>query len=112
MITLLGATISAVKIRAVTLGLDLPAPEVATAPFAEAARFLKAAMQAFEAVGLEVQTTRVAGPDLSPTLGKLGGDGLAHWTRQTETSARAVGIAFLSFGRLPATAPHICSAPL
>ena len=28
----------------------------------------------------------VAGPDLSRTLGKLGGDGLAKWTRQTEAA--------------------------
>jgi hypothetical protein len=34
-----GATISAVKFRAVTLGLDLPAREVVAAPFDEAARF-------------------------------------------------------------------------
>ena len=42
MITLmvvLGATISAVKIRAVTLGLDLPAPKVVAAPFETAARY-------------------------------------------------------------------------
>jgi uncharacterized protein (UPF0210 family) len=112
LIAVLGATISAVKIRAVTLGLDLPAPEVVAAPFDEAARFLKSAKQAFEAAGLEVQTTRVAGPDLSPTLGKLGGDGLAHWTRQTETAARAAGIDFLSFGRLPASAHDVVAEHL
>jgi hypothetical protein len=33
------ATISTVKIRAVTLGLDLPTPDVASAPFETAARF-------------------------------------------------------------------------
>src|SRR5712691_985158 len=110
MITLmavLGATISAVKIRAVTLGLDLPAPEVVPAPFDEGARFLTSAKQAFEAVSIEVQTTRVAGPDLSQTLEKLGVTGLAKWTRQTEATARAAGIDFLSFGRLPAAAHEV-----
>jgi len=110
--TVLGATISAVKIRAVTLGLDLPAPEVVAAPFDGAARFLMVAKRAFEAVGLEVQTTRVAGPDLSQTLGNLGGDGLASWTRQTEAAARAAGIDFLSFGRLPATAHDVVAEHL
>jgi uncharacterized protein (UPF0210 family) len=105
--TVPGATISAVKIRAVTLGLDLPAPDVLAAPFEEAARFLQAAKQAFEAVGLEVQTTRVAGPDLTQTLVRLGGDGLASWTPQTEAAARAAGIDFLSFGRLPAAAHEV-----
>src|SRR5207244_8971948 len=104
LMALVGATISAVKIRAVTLGLDLPAPAVVAAPFEAAARFLKAAQQAFEAVGIAVQTTRVAGPDLTHILAALGADGLASWTRQTETAARAAGIDYLAFGRLPAAA--------
>ena len=110
MITLmavLGATISAVKIRAVTLGLDLPVPEVVAAPFEAAARFLTAAKDAFQAVGVEVQTTRVAGPDLDKTLATLGVDGLASWTGRTEAAARAAGIDFLSFGRLPGTAHEV-----
>jgi uncharacterized protein (UPF0210 family) len=110
MITLmavLGATISTVKIRAVTLGLDLPAPEVVSAPFDEAARFLKAAKQAFAAVGVEVQTTRVAGPDLMRTLAMLGVDGLAGWALRTEAAARAAGIDYLAFGRLPAAAHEV-----
>src|ERR671929_218880 len=56
-----GATISAVKIRAVTLGLDLPVPEVVRAPLVAAGRFLAEARRAFGAEGLEVQTTRLAG---------------------------------------------------
>ena len=105
LIAVLGATISPVKIRAVTLGLDLPAPAVVSAPFEEAARFLTAAKQAFEAVGIEVQTTRVAGPDLAQTLAVLGARGLAKWAGRTEAAARAAGIDYLAFGRLP-TAAH------
>jgi uncharacterized protein (UPF0210 family) len=104
LMALLGATISAVKIRAVTLGLDLPAPEVASAPFEEAARFLTAAKQAFESVGVEVQTTRAAGPDLGRTLSLLGADGLADWAARTEAGARGAGIDYLALGRLPAAA--------
>jgi len=104
-----GATISAVKIRAVTLGLDLPVPEVVGAPFDAAARFLTAARQAFEANALEVQTTRVAGPDLGPRLARTGADGLAAWAAQTEAAARAAGIDYLALGRLPATA-HVVVA--
>lgn len=102
-----GATISSVKIRAVTLGLDLPAPEVVSAPFAQAAGFLTAAKQAFESVGIEVQTTRVAGPDLQSTLSKVGGEGLATWATQTELAAREAGIDYLAFGRLPAAAHEV-----
>jgi uncharacterized protein (UPF0210 family) len=110
MITLLvlpGATISAVKIRAVTLGLDLPAPEVVSAPFEQAARFLTEAKHAFESVGIEVQTTRVAGPDLARTLVTLGVDRLPAWTARTEAAARAAGIDYLAFGRLPAAAHQV-----
>jgi uncharacterized protein len=101
-----------VKIRAVTLGLDLPAPEVVAAPFDAAARFLSAAKQAFEASGVEVQTTRVAGPDLGPTLASLGADGLAAWAAETEAAARTAGIDYLSFGRLPASAHAVVAEQL
>ncbi len=104
---LLGATISAVKIRAVTLGLDLPVPEVVSAPFEEAARFLTAAKQAFESVGVEVQTTRVAGPDLGSALSSLGVGGLAGWAARTEAAARGAGIDYLALGRLPAWAHEV-----
>jgi uncharacterized protein (UPF0210 family) len=97
------------KIRAVTLGLDLPAPEVVAAPFEEAAQFLSTARRAFQAVGVEVQTTRVAGPDLGPLLQQLDGRGLAGWAAETEAAARRAGIDYLSFGRLPASA-HACVA--
>lgn len=118
MITLLavpGATISAVKIRAVTLGLDLPAPEVVTGPFDEAARFLSSATRAFEAIGFEVQTTRAAGPDLGRTLATLGVDRLASWAARTEAAARDAGIDYLALGRLPAAAHQVVAehvAPL
>jgi uncharacterized protein len=97
-----GATISAVKLRAVTLGFDLPVPEVVAPPFEQAASFLSGAKQAFEAVGLEVQTTRVAGPDLESTLRKLGTDRFAAWCLATEVAARDAGIDYISLGRLAA----------
>jgi hypothetical protein len=96
-----------VKIRAVTLGLDLPVPDVQAAPFERAAAFLDAARQAFDAAGLEVQTIRVAGADLAPALDRLGDGGLAGWAAQTEAEARTAGIEYLSFGRLPATAHRV-----
>ncbi|MCA1648248.1 MAG: DUF711 family protein [Chloroflexi bacterium] len=107
MITLIvvpGATISPVKIRAVTLGLDLPAPEVVSAPFTAAARFLGEAKQAFESAGIQVQTMRVAGPDLGQTLGMLGTGELAAWAAQIEAAARGAGIDYLALGRMPAAA--------
>src|SRR5438445_7037895 len=95
------ATISAVKIRAVTLGLDLPAPEVAAAPFESAGRFLSNAKAAFAQVGLEVQTTRAAGAELTHFTD------LQRWAAETESVARAAGIDYLSLGRLPASAHHV-----
>jgi uncharacterized protein (UPF0210 family) len=93
-----------VKIRAVTLGLDLPTPAVVAAPFDTAARFVSEARQAFGAVGLEVQTTRVAGPDLGSTWGPRDGERFAAWAAETEAAARGAGIEYLSLGRLPANA--------
>jgi uncharacterized protein (UPF0210 family) len=97
-------TIRAVKIRAVTLGLDLPTPNVDPAPLERAALFLAEARAAFDTAGLEVQTIRVAGPDLGSALKTLDGDGIARWASETETAARGVGVEYLSFGRLPASA--------
>ena len=94
------------KIRAVTLGLDLPGPEVVAAPFDAAAGFLSDARRAFKSVGVEVQTTRLAGPDLGPLLSRLGA-GLAAWAARTEAAARASGIDYLSLGRLPASAHQV-----
>src|SRR5215471_15523148 len=96
---LASATISAVKIRAVTLGLDLPAPELVDAPLVAAGRFLREARQAFGAAGVEVQTTRATGADLR----RFPAD-LAEWSARTEKVARANGIEYLSLGRLPASA--------
>jgi uncharacterized protein (UPF0210 family) len=96
-----------VKIRAVTLGIDLPAPRVVAAPFEKAARFLAKAKYGFESVGIEVQTTRVAGPDLANTLKGLGADRLDGWAARTETAARAAGIDYLAIGRLPAGAHQV-----
>src|SRR5262245_50312838 len=93
------ATISAVKIRAVTLGFDLPVPEVADAPFAAAGRFLRDARQAFGTAGIEVQTTRAAGADVHQLPANL-----PDWSARTERAARAHGIEYLSLGRLPAFA--------
>jgi uncharacterized protein (UPF0210 family) len=100
---LASATIPAVKIRAVTLGLDLPVPEVREAPLAAASGFLTRAREAFRLVGIEVQTTRVAGGDLGPLLPSLG-DKLGTWAGNVETTARSNGIEYLSLGRLPGTA--------
>jgi uncharacterized protein len=97
---LAGATISAVKIRAVTLGLDLPAPDVDDAPFVAAGRFLASAHDAFGAEGLEVQTTRMAGADLGARLP----DNFRSWATRTEAIAKETGVEYLSFGRLPASA--------
>ncbi|MBV8716800.1 MAG: DUF711 family protein [Chloroflexi bacterium] len=87
------------KIRAVTLGLDLPAPEVDDAPFVAAGRFLAAARDAFTGEGLEVQTTRVAGADLGPNLP----DPFSAWAARTEAVAKAHGIEYISLGRLRAS---------
>lgn len=90
------------KIRAVTVGLDLPMPRVTARPFEEAALFLSRARQAFASAGIEVQTTRVAGADLGYAVDRLGPDGLARWAAETEAAARAAGIDYLSLGRMPA----------
>ena len=94
-----------VKIRAVTVGIDLRGPEVQAGPLEAAARFLGQARAAFAAAGLEVQTTRVAGP----TLAGLDADGLhllhfARWAADTERAASSAGIDYLALGRLPADA--------
>jgi uncharacterized protein (UPF0210 family) len=102
-----GATISAVKIRAVTLGLDLPYPQVAAVPFERASVFLAAARNAYQSAGIEVQTARLAGPDLGPTLSSLGPAALVDWAAQTEAAARAAGIDYLSLGRVPAAAHRV-----
>jgi uncharacterized protein len=91
-----------VKIRAVTLGLDLPGPAVQASVFESAAAFLDRARFAFAAEGLEVQTTRLAGPDLRPRLADADGS-LVRWAADTEAAARDAGIDYLSLGRLPAT---------
>jgi uncharacterized protein len=101
------ATIQAVKIRAVTLGLDLPVPEVTAAPFARAAGFLSEARGTFQASGIDVQTARLAGPDLGPTLGALGAERLVDWAARTEAAARSAGIDYLSLGKIPAAAHAI-----
>jgi hypothetical protein len=96
-----------VKIRAVTLGLDLPAPPVDAAPFTAAASFLNRARSTFADVGIDVQTMRVAGPDLTSLLGSMDAARLAGWARETEDAARNAGVQYLSFGRLPSSADSI-----
>jgi uncharacterized protein len=105
------ATISAVKIRAVTLGLDLPLPEVSDAPFVAAASFLTTARHAFAEAGIEVQTTRVAGPDLGSRLPEVR-TALTAWATATEAAARSNGVEFLSLGRLPASAHEVVAERL
>ncbi|MBV9582312.1 MAG: DUF711 family protein [Chloroflexi bacterium] len=94
------------KIRAVTLGLDLPMPEVSQQPFTEAGQFLADARRAFENGNVEVQTLRLAGGELDA----LGSNviqlrnGVSRWAARTEGAARDSGIEYLSLGRLPSTA--------
>jgi len=102
-----GLSCGAVKIRAVTLGFELPAPRVAAAPFERAAHFLARARQAFAAAGLEVQTGRAAGPDLGRTIERLGPRGLAGWAAETSAAAGAAGIDYLSLGRIPPVAHEV-----
>ncbi len=83
------------KIRAVTLGLDLPSPEVDEAPYVAAGRFLNAARSAFAVAGIEVQTTRVAGSAVQHVT--------SDWATASEAAARAQGIEYLSLGRLSST---------
>ena len=96
------------KIRAVTLGMDLPVPEVQAEPFRVAASFLQDARAAFSSAGLEVQTTRLAGPELAATLARLDGD-WARWASETERAACWAGIDYLSLGRAPADAAGVRS---
>lgn len=103
------------KIRAVTLGLDLPAPAVLDAPFHAAAAFLRGATDAFGAAGFEVQTTRVAGPALGPVLSGVDGQDLERWALATEQTAREAGIGYLALGRIPGDRPDVVeelAAPL
>jgi uncharacterized protein len=96
-----------VKIRAVTVGLDLPMPSVTAAPFERVSLFLRQATRAFAAAGLEVQTSRIAGADLGGAIDRLGAAGLPRWAAETEIAARAAGIDYLSIGRIPARANTI-----
>jgi uncharacterized protein (UPF0210 family) len=94
-----GATISRVKVRAVTLGLDLPTPEVRHQAFADAGGFLADARRAFEDSGIEVQRLRVAGGNLDPTAIEWRASP-HHWAANAENAARSHGIEELSLGRL------------
>jgi uncharacterized protein (UPF0210 family) len=93
------------KIRAVTLGLDLPSPEVVIAPFEAAATFLERARSAFAEAGLDVQTTRMAGPELDPASDM----DFPSWATATEAAARDSGIEYISLGRVPGWAAEFVS---
>jgi uncharacterized protein len=101
------ATISGVKIRAVTLGVDLPAPRVEAEPFHRAAEFLREARNAFQTVGLEVQTTRIAGPELGSTLSRMDLAAFTAWAAETEATARSAGVDYLSLGRVPGNCANV-----
>ena len=100
-------TISTVKIRAVTLGFDLPRPTAERRPFEVAAAFLRTARERFAAAGVEVQTTRCAGPALDAFLGEHGAARLADWAGTSEAAALDAGIDYLSLGRLPSSAAGV-----
>ncbi len=93
------------KIRAVTLGLDLPSPSVDDGPFRAAASFLAEAAQAFGHAGTEVQTTRVAGPPLGPAVSAMDEAAFGRWARDVEAAAQAAGIGYVSLGRIPGDRP-------
>lgn len=95
----------AVKIRAVTLGMDLPWPQVDAAPFRAAAEFLQVAQERLAGQGVEVQTLRVAGGELGPLLGSLSGEQFRAWATDTERTARDAGVGYLSLGRVPGSQP-------
>jgi uncharacterized protein len=101
-----------VKIRAVTLGFDLPVPDVDGAAYERASGFLRDAHAAFNAISTEVQTTRVAGADLGATVRAVGEAGLRTWAAETETAARAAGVEYLSLGRVPAALHQIVAHDL
>jgi uncharacterized protein (UPF0210 family) len=102
-----------VKVRAVTLGVELPVPDVVAAPFERAAAFLRDAGRAFADAGVDVQTRRLAGPDLSLQLGTIvDGPGFRGWAAESERVARDSGIDYLSLGRLPATATRLVEREL
>jgi len=96
-----------VKIRAVTLGLDLPTPADPTEPLRRAASFLGGARAAFGAAGIDVQTVRVAGQALDEVCARLSVADLQAAARGVEAAARAAGIDFLSLGRIPANRPDV-----
>lgn len=100
---MIGATIGSVKIRAITLGTDLPLDGSLPAAMRQAGAFLSSARAAFEGAGLPVQTTRVAGPGLGPLLSQPGQPAhLRSWAARAEGAARDAGVEFLSLGRVPA----------
>jgi uncharacterized protein len=94
-----------VKIRAVTLGLDLPLAGSAAAGLAAAAGFLRRATATFERLGVEVQTTRVAGPALDGALARLDDAGLRRWAETCVALAADAGIDYLDLGRWPGDRP-------
>jgi uncharacterized protein (UPF0210 family) len=85
-----------VKIRAITLGTDVPFDA------GVAGAFLQRAQTAYARAGFEVQTTRLAGPDLGPRVDQDPA-ALARWAAETEDAARCAGVGYLSLGRVPAT---------
>jgi len=96
-----------VKIRAVTLGLDLPTPADPTESLRRAASFLAEARAAFGAAGIDVQTVRVAGQALDAVCARLSLADLQAAARGVEAAARAAGIDFLALGRIPANRPDV-----
>lgn len=81
--------------------MDLPFPSIEPEHFRRAAAFLAEAVNHFGAVGLEVQTTRLAGPALDAPLQALSADEFQAWAASVESAGLAAGLRYLALGRVP-----------
>ncbi len=84
------------KIRSVTLGVGQPTPFAPT--LAWAGRFLRSAADRFEAIGYEVQTTRVCFPPLARYCRSA--EDLPGLAREAEQAAGETGVGYVALGPL------------
>lgn len=95
------------KIRSITVFLN-PGWEARADRLKSAAEFREAALQAFQAEGYEVQTTRLATPPFPLLMPEgLDASSLGRYARQLEAAAEDAGFAYLSLG--PALPEHPAS---